>query len=222
MDDILNIENSFFDTKYRSIYPPELLLNKTNTTNVRAPFLDLDITINNNLIETKIYDKRDDFNFDIINFPYLDGDVPRAPSYGIYISQLVRYARACSHVIDFNIRNLSLTEKILKQGYQFHKLRKTFAKFYHRNSDLLSKFKTSMKSLIIDGISHPEYYGDVMKKMYKIKSSPHFHEIFVKVVNRYIKRGYSIVTLRQTIEVVLGTCTVDRYSFLFLSHDDKT
>ena len=78
---------------------------------------------------SKIYDKRDDFDFDIVNFPFLDGDVPRSTSYGVYISQLIRFARVSSHVVDFNARNKSLTAKLLQQGYRYHKLRKTFSNF---------------------------------------------------------------------------------------------
>ena len=70
-----------------------------------------------------IYDKRDDFDFDIVNFPFLDGDVPQRPSYNVYISQLIRFARAPSHVNDFNNRNKLLTAKLLKQGYRYRKLR---------------------------------------------------------------------------------------------------
>ena len=72
------------------------------------------------------YDKRDDFDFDIVNFPFLDGDVPRPTSYVVYVSQLSRFARVSSHVADFNTRNKILTAKHLKQGYRYHKLRKTF------------------------------------------------------------------------------------------------
>ena len=79
-----------------------------------------------------VYDKRDDFDFEIVNFPFLDGDVPRSTSYGVYISQLIRFARASSYVTDFNTRNKLLTQKLLKQGYRYHKLRKTFSKFYRR------------------------------------------------------------------------------------------
>ena len=69
----------------------------------------------------------DDFDFDIVNFPFLDGDVPHSTSYGVYISQLIRFARVSSHVADFNARNKSLTAKLLQQGYRYHKLRKTFS-----------------------------------------------------------------------------------------------
>ena len=76
----------------------------------------------------KIYDKRDDFYFEIVNFPFLDGDYPRSTSYGVYISQLIRFARVSSYVTDFNLRNKLLTQKLLKQGQRYHKLRKTFSK----------------------------------------------------------------------------------------------
>ena len=74
---------------------------------------------------TKMYDKRDDFDFEIVNLPFLDGDVFCSTSYGVYISQLIRFARASSYVTDFNTRNKLLTQKLLKQGYQYHKLPKT-------------------------------------------------------------------------------------------------
>ena len=69
------------------------------------------------MVETKIYDKRDHFDFDIVNLPFLDGDVPRSTSYGVYIFQLIRFARVSSHVDDFNTRNKGLTEKLLRQRY---------------------------------------------------------------------------------------------------------
>ena len=90
------------------IYPPDLQLNKANTSDTEAPFLDLHLSISNGFVSSKIYDKRDDFDFNIVNFPLLDGDVPRSTSYGVYISQLIRFARLSSHVPDFNARNKSL------------------------------------------------------------------------------------------------------------------
>ena len=75
-------------------------------SDTEAPFLDVNLSITNGIVSSKIYVKRDDFNFGIVNFPYLDGDVPRSPSYGVYISQLIRFARVCSNVVDFNNRNL--------------------------------------------------------------------------------------------------------------------
>ena len=118
-----------------------LSVNKTNTSDTEAEFLDLHLSISNNIMSTKIYDKRDDFDFEIVNFPFLDGDVPRSTSYGFYISQLIRFARASSYISDFNTRNKLLTRKLLKQGYRYHKLCKTLSKFYRRYYDLISKFQ---------------------------------------------------------------------------------
>ena len=88
--------------------------------------MDLHLSISNDFVSSKIYDKRDDLDFDIVNFFFLDGDVPRRPSYGVYISQFIKFDRVCSHVDDFNSRNKCLTAKFLKQGYRYHKLRKVF------------------------------------------------------------------------------------------------
>ena len=97
-----------------------------------APFLDLNLCISNGTVSTKVYDKRDDFDFDIVNFPFLDGDVPRRTSYGVNISQLIRFARASSNLNGFNYRNKALTAKFLRQGYRYFKLRKAFSEFYRR------------------------------------------------------------------------------------------
>ena len=102
------------------IYPAELQLDKANASDTEAAFLDFNLSIHNDTVSTKIYDRRDDFDFDIVNFPFLDGDVPRHPSYGEYISQPIRFARASSHVTDFNNHSKFLTAKILKQGYRYH------------------------------------------------------------------------------------------------------
>ena len=139
LDDLLNIDNPYFEQMIGQIYPTELQLNKANSFDTEAPFFDLNLSITNGIVSSKIYDKRDDFNFEIVNFPFLDGDVPRSPSYGVYISQLIRFARVCSNVDDFNNRNLFLTAKsqnlssvapprkkklvtIFSQGHVFHVL----------------------------------------------------------------------------------------------------
>ena len=160
MDDLLNIDNPYFKGMVNRIYPPELQLNKANTSDTEALFLDLHLSISNEFVSSKIDDKRDDFDFDIVNFPSLDGDVPRS-TYGVYISQLIRFARVSSHVADFNAHNKSLTAKLLQQGYRYHKLRKTFSKFYRRHYELVSKF-SGLKTLLHQGLSEPEFYGDLV------------------------------------------------------------
>ena len=109
LDDILNINNVYFENMLSQIYPPELQLDKANTDTETA-FLDLHLSDSNDIVSTKIYDKRVDFDFEIVNFPFLDGDVPRSTSYGVYISQFIRFARASSHVNELNTRNKLLTQ----------------------------------------------------------------------------------------------------------------
>ena len=133
LDDLLNIDNAYFEGMVNQIYPPELQLNKVNTWDTEAPFLDLHLSNSNGFISSKIYDKLEDFDFDIVNFPFLDGDIPRRPSY-----------RVCSPVNDFNTRNKCLTAKRLKQGYRYHKLRKAF--FQSFIADTMNWLQNSMSS----------------------------------------------------------------------------
>ena len=107
--------------------------------------MDLHLPISHGFVKTNFFYKRDDFDFDIVNFPFLDGDVPRSTSYGVYISQLVRFARVSSHVDDFNTRYKVLTAILLRQGHRYHKLRKAFSKFYRRHFDLVSKYSVGLK-----------------------------------------------------------------------------
>ena len=97
LDDILNIYNVYFDNMVSQIYPSELQLNKAFTSDTEVTFLDLHLSILND-ISAKIYDKRDDFDFEINNFHFLSGDVPRSTSYEVYISLLIWFARVSSYV----------------------------------------------------------------------------------------------------------------------------
>ena len=107
LDDILNINNVYFDNMINQIYPSELQLNKANTSDTEAAFLDLHLSISYDIVGTKVYDKRDNFDFENVNFPFLGCFVPHSTSYGVYISQHIRFARASSYmyVADFNTRN---------------------------------------------------------------------------------------------------------------------
>ena len=193
------------------IYPPELQLNKANTSDTEAPFLDLHLSISNGVVSSKIYDKRDDFDFDIINSPFIDGDVPRRPSYGVYISQLI----VCSHVADFNNRNTCLTAKLLKQGYRYHKLRKVFSMFYRRHYELISKFNVGLKSLLHQGLSEPELYDDLVYKFKKIRGMTDFSEQFRKIIMRYKRIGYNLKLMRQIACLDINPITVDGCAALF-------
>ena len=118
--------------------PNTLQISQHKYLDTEVALLDLHLSMSKDIVSTKKYDKRDDFDFEVVSFPFLDGDVPRSTSYGVYISLLIRFARTSSHIADFNTRNKLFTQKLLKQGYQYHKLRKTFSKFY---------FQIGLKSL---------------------------------------------------------------------------
>ena len=165
LDDLLNIDNNFFDSMVNRIYPSELQLNKTNVSDAEASFLDLHLSISDGFVKTKIYDKRDDFDFDIVNFPFLDGDVPRSASYGVYISQLIRFAR--------------------------------------------------LKTLLLQGLSEPEFYGDLVYKFRKIISKNDFPYHFKKISVRYKKIGFNLNVMRQTACLVVNPIKVNSFAYLF-------
>ena len=147
-----------------------------------------------------------------MNFPFLDGDVPRSTSYGVYSSQLIRYARVSSHVDVFNTRNKVLTAKLLRQGYRYHTLRKTFSNFYQRHFDIVSKYNVGLKPLLLQGLSEPEFYGDLVYKFRKIISKNDFSYHFKKIIVGYKKIGY---VLRQTACLVVNPIKDNSFAYLF-------
>ena len=189
LDDLLNIDNNFFDSMVNRIYPSELQLNRANGSDAEASFLDLHLSISDGFVKTKIYDKRDDFDFDIVNFPFLDGDVPRSASYGVYISQLIRLARVSSHVDDFNTRN--------------------------KDFDIVSKYNVGLKTFLLQGLSEPEFYGDLVYKFRKIIGKNDFPYHFKKIIVRYKKIGCNINVKRQTACLVVNPIKVNSFAYLF-------
>ena len=150
-----------------------------------------------------------------VNFPWLSGDVPRLPSYVVYISQFVRFARCCTKVSDFHSKNLQITSKLLTQGYRCHKLRKTFGKFFGSYSDLLLKFgEISFQKYVSEGISHPVFYGDLVYKLRRVKCEANFVSLGSKIVKRLRRRKYNPLIIERTICLVLGPSTALYRSFL--------
>ena len=180
--------------------------------------MDLHLSISNGFVSFKIYDKRDDFDFDIVNCPFLDGDVLRSTSYGVYMSQLIRFARVSSHVADFNARNKSLTAKLLQQGYRYDKLRKTFSKFYRRHYELVSNFIVRLKPFLHQVLSEPEFYSDLVykfKKKKKNEGKADFSDQFRKITERYKRIGYNINLMRQSACLVFNPITINNFASLF-------
>ena len=96
----------------------------------------------------------------------------------VYIPKLIRFARVCYNVDDFNNRNLFLTAKLLKQGYRYHEIRKAFSTFYHRHSELIVKYNIGLKTLLQQGISERIFYGHLVYKFKRIVGKPYFSDQF--------------------------------------------
>ena len=128
-----------------------------------------------------------------------------------------RFARVCNHVADFNARINCLTAKLLQQGYRYHKLQKTFAKLYRRHYELISKFNVRLKTLLREGLSEPEFYGDLVYKFKKLTGRNAFSFQFRVQKNhiRYRRIGYNLKVMRQSACLVVNPIMVDNYAAFF-------
>ena len=148
IDDLLTINND--DRMKRAmaeIYPQELVLVPDDSDGNACPFLDLQVVIKENVISTSIFDKRDAFDFPIVGFPTLSGNIPQKSSYGVFICELVRYARACTFLEDFEKRTLTLVAKLMKQGFTGKLLRRTWRNFCDAHILLIQKYGSRILAL---------------------------------------------------------------------------
>jgi len=149
IDDLLTFNsNGIMDQHKTKMYPKELILNKENEHEKHCTFLDIDITIHRNkTITTNIYDKRDDFNFTINNFPNVSGNIHASRSHGIVISQLIRYSKICMNMNDFIERTNTMTTKLQNQYFNTKMLRKKVSTFYDKYYHLVKKYNCSKLKL---------------------------------------------------------------------------
>jgi hypothetical protein len=151
IDDVLSLNNSRFCDFVDRIYPIELEIKDITDTDTSASYLDLHLeTDSEGRLRTKLYDKRDDFNVPIVNLPFICSNIPAAPAYGVYISQLIRYSRACGSYHDFLDRGLILTRKLLNQEFLLVNLKSSLRKFYGRNHDFADRYGISVSQLTTD------------------------------------------------------------------------
>ena len=129
------------------MYPTVLEIKDTTESNIPASYLDLLLSIiRDGQLHPSLYDKRNDFNFHITNFPFLSSNIPSSPAYGVFISQLIRYARACSSSECFILRAVRLSNK-LGQGYVKEHLRSSQRKFYGRYGILSNNMRSPLPNV---------------------------------------------------------------------------
>ena len=129
IDDLATLNNDSLMLKEKEkIYPKELILNVENEKNSCATFLDIEAHIDNGYIYTKTFDKREAFNFEIVNYPDLSGNIPQHPAYGVFISQLIRHSRICNQKEELVKRIDTLITKLLKKGFNIHRLKNIYWK----------------------------------------------------------------------------------------------
>ena len=149
IDDVLSLNNSKFSDYLHIIYPDELQIKDTTDPSKSAAYLDMYLEIDHKgTLCTRLYDKRDDFSFPIVNFPVLSSNIPASPEYGVYVFQLIRYARACTYYHEFLARGKLLTDKLLRQDYCKPRLITTFKKFYGRHRSLVERYGLSVTQMI--------------------------------------------------------------------------
>ena len=149
VDDLIVFNNKKFLDYLKEIYPSQLTVEKANKSDHPADYLDLTSIIDSRgTLSTRLYDKRDNFDFYIANFPFLSRNIPSGPSYDVYISQLIRCALCCSYYDDFRYRHKCLVDRLLSQGYIALRLEKSFKKFYGRYQDLIEKYQGSVKVMV--------------------------------------------------------------------------
>ena len=146
IDDVLSLNNSRFGDFVDRIYLVEIEIKDISDTDRSASYLDLHLEIERERrLRAKLYDKRDDFNIPIVNFPFICSNIPAAPAYGVFISQLIRYSIACGSYQDFLNRGLLLTKKLMNQGFLLANLKSPLRQFY-----LVNRYGISVSQMSTD------------------------------------------------------------------------
>ena len=149
IDDLISFNDKRFKEFISNIYPKELTISETTESTSVASYHNLLFTRDkSNNITTEFYDKRDAFGFHIFNLPFMSSNIPSAPAYGVYASQLIRYACCSSNYGtnygDFLLHHRALVTRLLSQGYKVNRLSNTFKKFYGRHTHLVGQYKKNV------------------------------------------------------------------------------
>ena len=166
------MNNGRFVHEIRHIYPRDLELKRTTESSTSLSYLDVLVSIDKGKYSTDVYDKRDGFNFNIVNFPHMCSNIPSKPAYGVYISQLVRIGRICSTYLQFKNRHYNLTAKLVKQGFWYSRLRRAFRQFSRTHASI---FGCSIHKHIQEGICLPALDVALGRHITTSRSEPTTH-----------------------------------------------
>ncbi len=150
IDDLLCLNNNNLLSKYiKEIYPAELILNQTNKNDKSCNFLDISMEIKHRKINTVLYDKRDDYKFNIVSFPQMSSNIHFKRTHGVFVSQLIRYSKVNMNTADFLNITKRLTHKLIRQGFYAKFLRKKFSYFFDKYYHMVKKYNLSKKKCMI-------------------------------------------------------------------------
>ena len=145
IDDLGTLNNDgILVTEKAKIYPVELMLNVENQDDNHATFLDIEVNVEGDQFKTKTYDKRENYKFEIVNYPDLSGNIPHGAAYSVYTSQVIRYARVCNEADDFKERVKALTNKLIKKRFTINRLKNTMKKCLGKHIWIAKKYKGLM------------------------------------------------------------------------------
>ena len=180
-------------------------------SNTSVSYLDLLQSIGRDgQLHISIYDKRDDFNFHITNFPFQSSNIPTSPAYGVFISQLIWYARACFSYGCCILRAKRLSNKLLEQGYVKERLKSSLSKFYGRYGDLIKQYEVSL-SQMLNGIlwpGHIQWQPPADQTLYRTRPFTEFWEVSIEHLRRLRHADRGRVLFRTPGPVFLGLAYV--------------
>ena len=191
------------------MYPVELEIKDTTESNTSASYLDLLLSIGRDgQLHTSIYDKRDDFNFHFTNFPFLSSNIPTSPAYGVFISQLIRYARACSSYGCFILRATRLSNKLLEQGYVKERLKSSLRKFYGRYGDLIKQYEVTLSQMLNDILwpDHIQWQPPTDQTLYRTRPFTEIWVVSIEHLRRVWHADRGRLLLRTPGPVPYGIC----------------
>ena len=217
----MSINNPEFGNYLGQMYPVELEIKDTTESNTSASYLDLLLSIGRDgQLHTSIYDKRDDFNFHITNFPFLSSNIPTSPAYGVFISQLIRYARACSSYGYFILRATRLSNKLLEQGYVKERLK--LRMFYGWYGDLIKQYEVSLSQMLNDILwpDHIQWQPPTDQTLYRTRPLTEIWVVSIEHLRRVWHADRGRLLLRTPGPVPFGICkcsfveTTDTQSYI--------